>query len=85
MKLDSTKAQLDSIATAYELTNSQLDSAKQKVNELQVMYDAIVEKVMLADFNPANTASIIDSLREARAEEMESLVSTTQLMKGYYQ
>ncbi len=80
-QLNATKIELDSMTAKYNMTSSMLDSISERTAALELMYDAMKEKVLITDFDPSMMGDIIDSFRDARAEEEEGMMSTTQAIK----
>lgn len=71
-------AQLDSVSRMFGTKTLEMDSVSRMLQEHQVMYDAIKEKVMRADFAPLRTSELIDSLKTARDKSMTGLTTEAQ-------
>lgn len=93
-KVDPKDVAIDSLSRTITLISTQLDSTKsknsaltmqidsvQKVNSTyQTMYTEIREKVVMHDFNPAETAKLIDSLHITREAVLSDLTSKNKLL-----
>lgn len=74
-------ALLDSIAKVSAAQGRQLDSLNKLLSAHEVMYDAIRDKVIKHDFDPARAGVLIDSLKTSREKESGGLTKGTQALR----
>jgi len=70
-------ARSDSMDRAYTSQTVQLDSVRKELVGHELMYTAVKEKVMKADFDPARTGVLIDSLKTNRDKSVSGLTKET--------
>lgn len=70
-------AKLDSTTKAGMALSTHLDSVSKDLVKYKGMYTTIKEKVVLHDFDPAQTSMIIDSLKASREATLSGLTSSS--------
>ena len=70
-------AQLDSTTESGRILSLQLDSVSNDLAKYKGMYTTIKEKVVLHDFDPAQTSQIIDSLKAGREATLSGLTTNS--------
>lgn len=73
-------AQLDSMSLLYDKQTIRLDSVNKDLAGHELMYTAVKEKVMRHDFDPRQTAVLIDSLKTSREKSLSGLAKETKTM-----
>jgi hypothetical protein len=74
-------ARLDSISKVTAMLTGQLDSLNRTLSAHEVMYDAIRDKVIKHDFDPARAGFLVDSLKASREKESAGLTRGTQALR----